>query len=403
MFEGLAMMNEAELAEVTRLIGVDKPPASRDVLQDIVSGWLARAVKKEGKSRPEIERAVLEWTAHSFKLPLDDGMDTNDLERSIRRCIADDAAAYLTPSWTIICALVAVGKSDNIARKLNLLEQAASMAVPSQTALRQLRGQWNQLCQRWSQTEPMPELYPFITQVADRSQLGVECLTLGLALSLLDGGISFPTERLFRDVATEFGLDRGQADALQKKVNNLYWKHHNAAQPTQERAGGYADPVGAATRQTVYEAGALEALATDARMRLFSSMEPEPKKSGWSRLMGSLSGMSPFFSDRMKDGAQATLARVVYHTIVKQHVAIAAANADQAAMAEEQAAAAARLAGAGPPPPPPKVNPFVPPTSLSATPSLDLDDSFPSVEPLAPLAEKVEAPPPNKRIIKLDL
>jgi hypothetical protein len=407
MFDGLAMMNAGELAEITRLIGVEKPPSSRDVLHDIVSGWLARAVKKEGKSRPEIERAVLEWTSVSFKIPFDDGVDTNDLERSIRRRIADDAAAYLSPSWTIICALVAVGKSDNIARKLTLLEQAASMAVPSQTRLHALRGEWEKLCAHWSQTEPMPELQDPISEVAGRSQLGVECLTLGLALSLLDGGISFPTERLFRDVATEFGLDRGQADALQKKVNNLYWKHHNAAQPTQERAGGYADPVGAATRQTVYEAGALEALATDARMCLFSSMEPEPKKSGWSRLMGSLSGMSPFFSDRMKDGAQATLARVVYHTIVKQHVAIAAEKTEKADIAAEEQARAARIAAI--PPPAPKPNPFIPPTSVSAAPAMPSPtpsaapewDDFPQVEPPpAPLAEKVEQPT-TKRIIKL--
>lgn len=413
MFDGLAMMNEGELAEIVRLIGVDKPPASREILHDIVSGWLARAVKKEGKSRPEIERAVLEWTAFSFKIPFDDSVDTNDLERSIRRRIAEDAAAYLMPSWTIICALVSVGKVDNIGRKLTLLEQAASMAVPSQAALHHLRGEWDRLCARWSQTDPMEELRPYVTQVAGRSQLGVECLTLGLALSLLDGGISFPTERLYRDVAAEFGLDRGQSDTLQKRVSNLYWKHHNAAQPTQQgSAGGYADPVGSAAKQTVYEAGALEALATDARMRLFSTIEPEPKKSGWSRLMGSLSGMSPFFSDRMKDGAQATLARVVYHTVVKQHVAIAAEKTERAAIAAEEEARNRKMSEAVAQ----KPNPFHPPAPAAAPPgpaappspahdpaaAAALDDGLPVFEPPAPLAERVEQPQ-VKRTIKLDL
>lgn len=401
MFDGLALMNEEELAEAVRLIGVDKPPASREILHDIVSGWLARAVKKEGKSRPEVERAVLEWTAQTFRLPVDPALDTNDLERSIRLRIAQDAADYLVPSWTITCALVAVGKGDNIARKLTLLEQAASMAVPSQAALRALRTEWETLCRRWSGTDPLPELAESIAQVAGRSQLGVECLTLGLALSLLDGGIPFPVERLFRELANEFGLDRGQADQLQKRVNNLYWKHHNANQPSGSiAAGGYADPVGAAARRTVYEAGALEALATDARVRLFSSLEPEQKKGGWSRLMGSLSGMSPFFSDKTKDGAQATLARVVYHTIVKQHLVVAAMRAEQEAVAAEQAQREARLAAAAAQPTPftPATPQPVPQTVTAAEPDFD----FPEIAPAAPLAEKVEQPQ-TKRVIKLDL
>lgn len=432
MFDGLALMNAEELAEITRLIGIDKPPSSPDVLHDIVSGWLARAVKKEGKSRSDVERAVLEWTANAFRISFDDGVDTNDLERLIRRRIADDAAAYLDSSWTITCALVAVGKADNIGRKLTLLEQAASMAVPSQAALRKHRAHWEELCRRWSAVDPMPELHEPIRQVAERSELGVECLTLGLALSLLDGGISFPTERLFRDVAAEFGLDRGQSDQLQKRVNNLYWKHHNANQPTGTQAGGYADPVGTATRLTVYEAGALEALATDARVRLFSTLEPEPKKTGWSRLMGSLSGMSPFFSDKMKDGAQATLARVVYHTIVKQHVTVAADAAEQAAITKQQTerktdliAAAHEVSAGGEPQRaamagepqqaamPGAVSPVGHPAGMVATPQTPAPDSsalavtaaqdveLPDVEPAAPLAETVQQPA-VKRTIKLD-
>jgi hypothetical protein len=400
MFDGLAMMNEAELTEIARLIGVEKPPASRDVLHEIVVTWLARAVKKDGKSRPEIERAVLEWTATAFKLPFDSSLDTNDLERAIRRRIAEDAASYLHPSWTIICALVSVGKSDNIPRKLTLLEQAASMAVPSQTALHALRSEWDRLCAHWSQQDPMEELRPYISQVAERSELGVECLTLGLALSLLDGGISFPTERLYRQVAEEFGLDRGKSDNLQKRVTNLYWKHHNAAQPTQQSGGGFTDPVGSAARLTVYEAGALEALATDARVRLFSSLEPEQKKSGLSRLMGSLSGMSPFFSDKMKDGAKATLARVVYHSIVKQHVAIAAEKAEKAAIAAEQEERARKMSQAAAQ----KATPFTPPTPAAPAPvaAPSGGDDLPQIEPAAPLAEKVEQPV-KKRSIKLDL
>lgn len=408
MFDGLAMMNEAELAEITRMIGVDKPPSSRDVLSDIVSGWLARAVRKEGKSKAEVERAVLEWTALAFKIPFEPSIDTNDLERAIRRKIAAEASAYLSPSWMITCALVASGKVDTVERKLTLLEQAASMAIPSQAALARHRSEWSKICARWRDVDPLPELRPHIATVAARSELGVECLTLGLALSLLDGGIPFPTERLFRALSDEFGLDRGQADSLQKRVNNLYWKHHNASQPTQARSGGYGDPIGAAARQTVYEAGALEALATDSRANLFLSLQPEAKKTGWSRMMGSLSGMSSFFSDKMKDSDQANLARVVYHTIVKQHVAVAAANVERREIEAERQARMAQAATAPPqptpftepPPTPVAAQAIAPPNIAPPSPAIFPEEGEVSSPP--PLAEKVEQPA-VKRVIKLDL
>lgn len=390
MFDGLALMNGEELAEITRLIGQPKPSASREILHEIILRWLARAVKKEGQPPAEIERAVLEWTAEAFKIPVEGPLATDDLERAIRRRIAQDAADYLAPSWTIICALVAVGKADAIERKLSLLEQAASMAVPSQTALRERRAQWEQLCRRWSGSDPMEEIRPSVQVVAQRSELGVECLTLGLSLSLLDGGIGFPTERLFREVAGEFGLDRAQSDQLQKKVNDLYWKHHNASHPSGVHPEASSDPVAQAARMTVYQAGALEALATDARARLFASLE-SGKRSGWSRWMGSLSGLSPFFSDKMKDRAQATLARLVYHTIVKQHLAVAAARAEERAKQAEEQARARQAAQAAERP-----TPFTaPPTEVDELPLVDF--AAPS-----PLAEKVEQPT-VKRVIKLDL
>lgn len=335
MFDGLAMMNAEELAEIVRLLGVTKGPASREarredlpreLLYEVVSGWLARVVKLDGATPEEVERAVLEWTAAAIRVPLASELSTDDVERAIRRRIASEAASYLEPFWNIVCGLIAVGKADTIQAKLTLLEQAASTAVPSQAALRERRSSWEALCQRWLQQVPLAELEPSLHLVATRPGLGAECLTLGLALSLLDGGVSFPTERLFREIADAFGLDRKEADGLQRRVSDLYWRHHNAAFPSHPDQKDHHDPVDTAARQTVYEAGALEALATEARMRLLSSIEPEPKRSGWSRLMGSLSGMSGFFSDKLKGDARASMVRIVYHAIVKQHLVIAAAT-----------------------------------------------------------------------------
>lgn len=324
MYIGLSLMNEDELAEITRLIGVEQPPGSRDVLVDIVSGWIARAVKKEGRAQEEVERCVLEWTAESWKILIPAGTDTNDVERSLRLKIAQDAADFLSPGWVLCCALIAVGQESNIQAKLELMEEAASTAVPSQRARRVKRAEWSNLCSRWSKTDPTEELDSYLSVMKERPELQGECLSLGLALSLLDGKIGFPTERLYRHICDQLDMPRAESDDIKAKVNDLYWKHHNAVMPTQTKDGEpQADPIRSATQKTVYDAGALEALAIEARQRLFASLEPkDKKKSGWSKLVGGLSGMSPFFSNKMKNSMHATLARVVYHTILKQHDAV---------------------------------------------------------------------------------
>ncbi len=326
MYVGLTLMNEKELAEITRLIGVEHPPSSKDILFDIVSGWIARTVKKEGRAQEEVERCVLEWTAKAWKILVPDGTDTNDLERALRLKIAQDAADFLAPGWALCCALIAVGKQSNIQDKLDLMEQAAATAVPSRRARSAKRAEWNTLCDRWSKVPPAADLEPYIEAVAARPELHAECLTLGLALSLLDGSISFPTERLYREICDRLDMGRADSDDIKQKVNDLYWKHHNAASPTQTKDDFFSDPVRSATERTVYDAGALEVLAFEARTRLFTELEPEPKKkTGWSKLVGGLSGLSPFFSCIMKNEVLATLARVVYHTILKQHDAVVAA------------------------------------------------------------------------------
>ena len=134
MYTCLSLMNEKELAEITRMIGVQVPPSSKEVLRDIVSGWIARAVKKEGRAQEEVERTVLEFTAKMWRIIVPEGTDTNDLERSLRLKMAHDASEFLSPGWALCCALIAVGKQTNIPKKLDLMEEAASTAVPSQKA-----------------------------------------------------------------------------------------------------------------------------------------------------------------------------------------------------------------------------------------------------------------------------
>jgi hypothetical protein len=407
MYIGLSLMNEEELAEITRLIGVEQPPSSRDVLLDIVSGWIARAVKCEGKAQTEVERRVLEWTASSWKIIIPEGTDTNDLERSLRLKIAQDAADFLSPGWALCCALIAVGKGSNIRDKLDLMEQAAATAVPSQRARSAKRDEWNRMCDRWSKTDPGPELDVYVNRVAASPELHSECLTLGLALSLLDGSIGFPTERLYRDICDRLDMSRADSDEIKHKVNELYWKFHNEAVPTQTKHGQADDPIRSAAHRTVYGAGVLESLAAEAKSRLFASLEPDDQqRSGWSKLVGGLSGMSPFFSNKMKNSTHATLARVVYHTILKQHYSVVvAARLAHSGMADV-------LSDAPPPSRLPALPEDVRPSPRPAEPLVEVSLETPVVKAPEPVSgtsevvalteQMVDETKNPKRIIKLD-
>lgn len=379
MYTGLSLMNAQELAEITRLIGVEEPPESRDILFDIVSGWLARTVKKEGRAQEEVERAVLEATAKLWKIIVPEGTDTNDLERALRLKIAQDAVEFLTPGWAVCCALIASGQRSNIDLKLDLMENAASTAVPSGRARAVKREQWSQLCRRWVEMDSIEELAPYLQAIKERPELRSECLTLGLALSLLDGSIGFPTERLYRAICDELEIGRGTSDEIKKRVSDLYWKHHNAAQPTQTSEKQNTDPIRTAAERTVYDAGALEALAAEARQELFASLFPDEKpKTGWSKFVGGLSGMSPFFSNKMKNSTYATLARVVYHTILKQHDAVVAAaqkaHANMESVLSSKPQPAPEAASAPPPPEQPKAPEPAPPPPVDNVGPVGLTD-----------------------------
>ena len=127
--------------------------------------------------------------------------------------------------------------------------------------------------------------------------------------------------------------------------------------------------------------------------------------------------MSPFFSNKMKDDNLANLARVVYHTILKQHDAVLAA----ARMAHSRLEG---LVNDSSPPPKPTPRP-VPKQEAAPAPKQPEQPEQPaaptatasqeaSVEPVPPSGENQIKPAPltdqmvdvaqqPKRIIKLDL
>lgn len=399
MIRGLELMGAEELSAVAALTGIEEGATPEETRKRAVA-WMGKSVGCENSSNDIVERLVLEWTARRLDVAFDKSISTDDLERKLRLHIAASASEFLTPGWRLVCALMSAGPANTLPTKLAMLEQAAALAVPSRTALRERRAEWSDLCKRWTGGDPRPELESELEQLKRAGDRGRDCLTVGVIICLVDGRISVDEERLFRHCTEQIGITREQTNDILARVNDLFWRHQNELTPTSARQDNKVRLAEEAARRTMFESGALEGLATEARLDLLAHAVPEEddQKTGWSRLMGRFSGLGGFFSSKLKDERDATMARIVYHTILKQHEEVAVAEAARSAE-NRQAVKAAELipsvnsapAPVAPPPEPePEPEPVPAPAQAPAVPA-----------PFSELSQTV-APPPPKRIIKLD-
>ncbi len=349
MLKGLNLMTAAELTEVARMIGADPEGEPEEIRQATVV-WLAKRVGAPATDSAAVERGALEKIAREFGLQVAPGMDVNELERSVRVKIAGDAAEYLSPAWHLASALVAIGPSDAVTPKLNLLEKIASLAVPSHKAREQLVEGWQSCCQRKVNGEQLlEELKPTLAQLKQKPDKLGQALTLALVISLADGRFAVEEEKFFRDVCQQLGVSPDGANAVLKKVNNLFWGHQldvspknptEAADPGQEVQAALK-----AAELTLTSAGTLEGLVLEARDKVIAGEETTTAlaqpKSGWKKLFGGLTGVAQYLHTRLRSDEDVHLVRLAYLCIVRQH---AQALADKEAAEAEARAQVARQA-----------------------------------------------------------
>ena len=96
-----------------------------------------------------------------------------------------------------------------------------------------------------------------------------------------------------------------------------------------------------AAQMTLESAGTLEGLCLEACDKVVGRVEHAEEnapKSGWQRVLGTVSGLKQFFGNKMRGDEQVNLVRLVYLAIIHQH-AEAAAKAEAAAAAQRRTAA----------------------------------------------------------------
>lgn len=334
MLQGLKMMSPAELQEVGKLMGVEQGTLVKltpeILLQDVILAWIAKTAgsAKDQKDPDRLQRVVLEYLAKDFGLPL--LADNDDLERSVRIKIAADASEYLAPSWNLACALIAMGPQDAHGIKLAMLEMAASLAVPSTSARKQLHADWQALCTRWSDgRDVFEELRPVLENLKQQRKEKIEhALTLGLVITFADGRFSVEEEKLYKLVCDQLGVEPEEASSLLRRVNNLFWDQ--AAQVGPKRIENVSPETEKATaleaaRRTLESSGSLEGLMleTSDQVGAAAGGEAQPQaaqpKKGWQKMFGALTGLSQYLSSRQRSAEQVLLARIAYLAILRQH------------------------------------------------------------------------------------
>jgi tellurite resistance protein len=380
MLQGLELLSTEERREVIRLIGIEEE-VDPEVAPTAVLTWMCGLVGlKSGPDPALLERSVLEAVADHWEVEHSPEIDTDDLERLLRRKMASEATVLLGPCWRLACALLAAEASAVDDSKLDLLEKAARIVVPSTSVLGEHRREWEKLVNTWQHENPVPHLKEELDALAQVPGVARQALRLGLVIALADGRLSADEERLCKELGIAMGLP--EAESFPGELNSLFWKHRNAMA---ELAASRPEEVGVvAARQALVESGALEGLANEARDNLVGEEEEEVESSGWSRMMGALSGLSQFFSARMDDESQASLSRIVYLTIMKQRGVVLRQQREQerAAKKEQERAAKTSQAAFRPvaqeapvntPAPPPPPTPAPAPQKIEQKRSISLD------------------------------
>lgn len=351
MLQGLQLMGQAEITELAGLAKLDTR-LDLESLRVKVLEWAARMVGCSSREPLAIERAALMWVAEHWQVDTQ-GLDDNDeLERAVRIRIASDAVHYLSPVWTISVAMIAAGPVDAIPFKIRLLDKAASLVVPSRSARQKLTDEWSAQAREWGmQALEQPAVQSAAESLGKNSERADQALILALVISLADGRLAFEEERLFKDIASICGLNETQVRGLITRVNERYWGHQTEVTPKTGVASAAAEREVAmqAAEKTLDSAGTLEGLCLEACDKVTSnkseSKEHAPK-SGWQRVLGTVSGVKQFFTNKVRTEDATNLVRLIYLAILYQHTE-AAAQAEAAA-ARARAAAPSEAAPAAP-------------------------------------------------------
>lgn len=371
MLHGLQMMEMAELTELAKLTRLDakaRESMSVEQLRQHVLKWAGKTVGSSSAEPEAVERACLTWLAQHWNVDTT-GLDDNDeLERALRIKIADDASEYLSPVWWVAVGLIAAGPADAVGPKVRLLEKAASLVVPSRSARQKLAEQWRKKAEEWGfSAMKQPEIQQAVEQLRKVPDKADQALILALVISLADGRLAMEEERLFRELAEACGFNNTQASDLIRRVNERYWGHQVEVAPKRGGDDPETDKLTAMTaaQKTLDSAGTLEGLCLEACDKVVGTAEiAHAPKSGWQRVLGTVSGLKGFFNNRMRSDEQVNLVRLVYLSIIHQH-ADAAGKAEAAAARAREAAAAAAAANVEP------AAPRVPETSVGRKIKLD--------------------------------
>ena len=347
MIQGLLYMKSEDLAEVSRLAGLSDDAiaaaTTREELIDKILHWMADVVGSSKKDNTEaIERDVIEWTARRWNIEVEANDATSDVEKRLRKAIADESSRHLMPFWEVGCAMAYVGPEDAVAPKLELMETAASRLVPSGAARQRLRTAWEQRRApdgSWEQV--LETLAEDIELVKEDPDMVMSTLVLSLVVAMADGRFGTDEEFFYEALASQLGVTMEDATKLKTRVNNLYWEKQQELLAQRKRGNDEEDAVSEkyralkAAHLTLETSGILQSLEDEVRSgflgQLHKTMSEDPdfnqgvkswRKSSMLWPVGYAAGMCLYFKNRLKKHEHPGLIKAVFLSICRQHLLV---------------------------------------------------------------------------------
>ncbi len=343
MLDGLKLMGKAELSEILKQTGESAGTSSSEQVAAVLR-WLGSKAGIQSTDPTEVERGTLFAVAKNWGLELDPSLATDQLERTLRLKIAEDSSQYLGPAWKLACVFAAAGPASAVAPKLDLLERAASLAVPSRKARAVLVEEWQTLCKRWADPQVALDELKIAFESPERFE---QAMSLALVIALADGRLSVEEERLFKELSERAGLNTRQTGELLTRISSLFWDNQSKALPKSVNVNPQ-DEQEAALRgaELTLGTGLLEGFVLEAGERIVGAEhDSHAPKSGWKKILGAFSGLSQYVSSKISSADYALMTRIVYLSILRQHgkYVVERAAAEQAAeeLRRKESAAAA--------------------------------------------------------------
>lgn len=340
MLAGLKSLTPSEVEAFAREAKVYNERLSDAELKNKLIYWMGSLLNASGESPENIEKAALSWLSNRLGMDTTVDAPVEEVERLVRRKIAEDSYEFLFPFLMLGSAVSYLGPAEVIGPKLELLEAAASGLIPSIQTREKIRIHWqnrNKELQSYGGRLTAETLLAYLQESIDELQgacleTKTSIVLLNHVIALSDGRYEQPEELFLQSLAQALGVDSTRAAQIGSNVSEIFWKklaslEDNARKTTEMDTKNELTLNMQAAQLTLESAGVLSTFSEEAEQRFASSLnhsltsDPLVRKGlKAGKPLGFALGVLCYIKERWRYDEHKVLLRLLIITIINQHI-----------------------------------------------------------------------------------